>query len=80
MAARRSSPSFAISPNTSRLGESSFPTPAQGWPCFHCGEVFYHAGPARRHFGDTPADIPRCKQMAKQIMELKAALEVKNGS
>lgn len=38
----------------------TYPMPAHGWTCFHCGETFRTPGSARIHFGTTPASTPGC--------------------
>lgn len=35
-------------------GPDTYPTPAAGWTCFHCGETFRTARGASLHFGDHP--------------------------
>jgi len=66
---RRSSPAFHVgplawepSPEDPTTGFNS--VPPGGWRCFHCGDVFYRADHARRHFGVTPAEIPSCLEQA----------------
>lgn len=38
----------------------TYPMPAHGWTCFHCGETFTTPGCARLHFGTTPDKQPGC--------------------
>jgi hypothetical protein len=38
----------------------TYPTPAHGWTCFHCGETYLHHYSARQHFGATPDKVPAC--------------------
>lgn len=38
----------------------TYPMPAHGWTCFHCGETFTTPGAARLHFGVTPDKDPGC--------------------
>ena len=38
----------------------TYPQPAHGWTCFHCGETFTTPGSARDHFGATPEALPGC--------------------
>ena len=38
----------------------TYPAPAHGWTCFHCGETFHSPGGARDHFGFDPAATPAC--------------------
>ena len=40
--------------------DGSYPMPADGWRCFHCGEVFTTPGAARDHFGATPEAATGC--------------------
>lgn len=63
----------------------TYPFPAHGWVCFHCGEEFNvarqrsHHGAlvaAREHFGSTIADEPLCKiatlphaELARRVRE-----------
>jgi hypothetical protein len=43
----------------------TYPAPAHGWTCFHCGEHFPSTlkgeRDARLHFGETPAHDPACQ-------------------
>lgn len=39
----------------------TYPQPAHGWTCFHCGETFTTPGSAQDHFGETPDKVPGCK-------------------
>lgn len=43
------------------MTNDTYPMPAHGWTCFHCGETFRTAGLAREHFGATPDEEPSCK-------------------
>ncbi len=38
----------------------TYPAPANGWTCFHCGAHFWTTRGARLHFGATPESIPSC--------------------
>lgn len=38
----------------------TYPAPAHGWTCFHCGETFTTPGSARDHFGADPSAQPGC--------------------
>ena len=40
--------------------DETYPIPAHGWTCFHCGETFLQAGAARDHFGATPQNTAGC--------------------
>lgn len=40
--------------------KATYPMPAEGWTCFHCGENFKTPGAARDHFGRTPDRKPGC--------------------
>jgi len=44
----------------------TYPTPAHGWVCFHCGEAFpgtfAGARAAGEHFGAHPEALPGCRQ------------------
>lgn len=39
----------------------TYPMPAHGWTCFHCGETFKTPGAARNHFGFDPSSDPACR-------------------
>lgn len=39
----------------------TYPKPAHGWTCFHCGETFMTPGGARDHFGVSPASDLACR-------------------
>lgn len=56
----------------------TYPTPAQGWTCFHCGETFPGtlAGQhdARRHFGASIHDEPKCQISARRLREMEGQL------
>ncbi len=39
----------------------TYPMPAHGWTCFHCGETFTTPGSARDHFGCEPCADPACR-------------------
>ncbi len=39
----------------------TYPMPAHGWTCFHCGETFTTPGAARNHFGFDPSYDPACR-------------------
>lgn len=39
----------------------TFPMPAHGFTCFHCGETFKTPGAARNHFGFEPSADPACR-------------------
>lgn len=38
----------------------TYPLPAHGWTCFHCGETFTTIGSAQDHFGASPDREPGC--------------------
>lgn len=40
--------------------EETYPMPADGWLCFHCGQRFTTIRGARLHFGPTPDRVARC--------------------
>jgi hypothetical protein len=40
---------------------ATFPMPAHGFTCFHCGETFTTPGSARDHFGFDPSADPACR-------------------
>lgn len=52
----------------------TYPSPAAGWTCFHCGETFHHQIPARRHFGADPAAEPACRIKGREENGLVIAL------
>lgn len=39
----------------------TYPMPAAGWTCFHCGETFTVVGSAQDHFGGTPNALAGCQ-------------------
>lgn len=53
----------------------TYPAPAHGWTCFHCGETFTQMQRARDHFGRTPDAMPGCVIKAGEelglLMELR---------
>lgn len=40
--------------------QETYPMPADGWVCFHCGERFTTPGSAEDHFGARPTDMAAC--------------------
>lgn len=38
----------------------TYPAPAHGWTCFHCGETFKGSAAAALHFGAVPSREPAC--------------------
>lgn len=38
----------------------TYPMPAHGWTCFHCGDTFTSIGAAEIHFGKTPLETAGC--------------------
>ena len=40
--------------------QETYPMPADGWVCFHCGERFTTPGGAQDHFGARPTDMAAC--------------------
>lgn len=40
--------------------DHTYPMPADGWVCFHCGERFTKYGTALLHFGATPISTAAC--------------------
>ena len=40
--------------------QDTYPMPADGWVCFHCGERFTTVGTAEDHFGARPRDMAAC--------------------
>lgn len=56
----------------------TYPTPAHGWTCFHCGENFPGtlAGQkaAQLHFGTWISDEPKCQISAHRVRTMEAAL------
>lgn len=57
------------------MSEDTYPQPADGWVCFHCGERFKTFGGAEDHFGARPGDGLACKIKAGDerglVMELR---------
>ena len=43
----------------------TYPMPANGWVCFHCGELCPSPGAARIHFGETPDSTPACRLLTE---------------
>ncbi len=61
--------------------EDTYPMPAHGWTCFHCGETFRTPEGARQHFGADPLATPGCQIKAgeergllREIRRLEAVL------
>lgn len=56
----------------------TYPTPEHGWTCFHCGETFPGtlAGQhdARRHFGASIHDEPKCQISARRLRDMEGQL------
>ena len=42
------------------MTQETYPMPADGWVCFHCGERFTTPGGAEDHFGARPTDMAAC--------------------
>jgi hypothetical protein len=53
-------PAVVGAPKTAAVSET-YPMPAKGWTCFHCGETFKTPGAARDHFGFAPSSEPGCR-------------------
>jgi hypothetical protein len=55
----------------------TYPRPADGWVCFHCGERFTTPGAAEDHFGAQPNQLAGCQIKAGEerglLMELRRA-------
>lgn len=65
-------------PKETTQARETYPTPPEGWTCFHCGE---HFGPsfrgwqeARNHFGDNVRGDAFCQYTAKQVRVLEDLL------
>ena len=43
------------------MSDDTYPMPAHGWTCFHCGETFKTPGAAQIHFGFDPSSDPGCR-------------------
>jgi len=60
-----------------KLDSETYPQPAHGWTCFHCGETFTTVGAAQLHFGATPDEMAACVIKAGRekglLMALRAA-------
>lgn len=60
------------------MNAETYPTPEHGWTCFHCGETFpgTMAGhqDARRHFGASIHDEPKCQISARRLRDMEAQL------
>jgi hypothetical protein len=51
----------ALAASTQEAREAlTYPMPAHGWTCFHCGETFRVIAAARNHFGETPVNAAHC--------------------
>ncbi len=48
----------------------TYPMPADGWVCFHCGERFRTEGTARYHFGEKPGDASACIKARIERLQL----------
>jgi hypothetical protein len=58
--------------------KSTYPTPAHGWTCFHCGETFPgnmggHRA-AQLHFGASIHDDPKCQISAHRLRAMETEL------
>ena len=42
------------------MTQETYPQPADGWVCFHCGERFTTPGSAEDHFGARPEEPAAC--------------------
>ena len=51
------------------VSDNTYPAPAHGWVCFHCGERFITPNAARDHFGHTPTAEPACRVSAAHLRE-----------
>ena len=40
--------------------QDTYPAPADGWVCFHCGVRLWTPVAAREHFGERPTARPAC--------------------
>jgi hypothetical protein len=58
--------------------KDTYPTPAHGWTCFHCGENFpgTMAGQheARMHFGPSVHSEPKCQISAYRVRQMEDQL------
>lgn len=52
----------------------TYPSPAHGWTCFHCGETFMHQNAARLHFGASIYDDPKCQISAHRLRAMETEL------
>ncbi len=58
--------------------KDTYPTPAHGWTCFHCGENFpgtmggQHQ--ARMHFGQSVHSEPKCQISAYRVRQMEDQL------
>lgn len=64
------------------MSDDTYPIPAHGWTCFHCGDTFTTPGSARDHFGFEPSSDPACRiklgaerGLIKHIRECEAEIE-----
>ena len=53
---------------------NTYPAPADGWLCFHCGERFTTPGSAADHFGGRPTDTAACRVKVGEERGLVMAL------
>ena len=58
------------------MPRDTYPKPADGWVCFHCGERFLSTRKAREHFGPTPISDPACQlaepELRRQLRQLRS--------
>ena len=56
----------------------TYPAPADGWVCFHCGERFRTPGSAAVHFGARPTATPACRMdsTARGLLKRLRAVEI----
>lgn len=63
------------------VASDTYPHPAHGWTCFHCGETFHASGLAEAHFGHHVDGEPACRLnrkergLAFQLREAEQQLE-----
>lgn len=70
--------------NSNNTGTDTFPFPAHGFTCFHCGETFKTIRSARDHFGNDVNDEAGCvmkltaqdKSLVCLVRSLKAELDL----
>lgn len=56
----------------------TYPAPADGWVCFHCGERFLSPGDALDHFGHRPVAVPACDLKPEDLRRFRGLEDERN--